>query len=129
MPRRLAVARHAEGTEPVGWVLIGFLLGAAAAIVTLTHADWIKRLPDSMAAAGATAVAPMHAPGPPPAPAIKPIVAAIAPSDAPPAAQPTEEHASTMAVAPAPGEDAQVQEDAAAAGMTSHAGAAKTDLN
>ena len=129
MPRRLAIARHAEGTSPVGWVLIGVLIGAATTIFALSHADWIKRLPDPMRAPAIVAVAsPAKAPPPPARLAMAATVAAPA-SDSQQAVAPAAVQASTMAAKPTPGEEAQVEEDAAAAGMTSHSGAASTDLN
>ena len=128
MPRRLAVARHAEGSEPIGWVLLGFLLGAALAIVALTHADWVRQLPQTFRTS-------LSAPAPTPTPVAPAKSVAVAPSasiappvtatqSAPPAAGP-----STMAAKPAPGEETQVADDAAAAGMTSRSNATTTDLN
>ena len=130
MPRRLAVARHTEGTPPVGWVLIGFLMGAAIAILALSHADWMKRLPDAMKAqAMPTAPAPTQVPTPSPAPMVRAATDIAPVPDTQAAVTPPNSQPSAMAAKPSPGEEAQVEEDAAAAGMTSHARGTSADLN
>ncbi len=126
MPRRLAVARHAEGSEPIGWVLVGFLLGAALAIVALSHADWIRQLPQTFRT---SLSAPAPAPAAPAKLAAVALTAAIpAPATLPQSAAPPA-GPSAMAANPAPGEEAQVADDAAAAGMTSRSAASRADLN
>ena len=128
MPRRLAVARHAEGSEAIGWVLLGFLLGAALAIATLAHADWIKQLPQTFR----TSISP---PVQVTAPAAPRKLTALAPSAANPTSEALPQSSappsgpSAMPSKPAPGEEAQVADDAAAAGMTSRSNATSTDLN
>ena len=129
MPRRLAVARHAEGTQPIGWVLIGVLMGAAITFVALSHADWIKRLPDPLKPAGTVAIATAPAPARAPAPTVQVAAAAAQTAEVMPPVTPTGSQTSTMAAAPTAGEEAQVAEDAAAAGMTSHSAAAGANLN
>ena len=124
--RRLGVARHADGTDALGWVLLGFLLGAAAAVATMMHAE----LPRHAAAAPAAAPRPAYiAPLPRPEPA--PAVVARRPASVRPViatpAQPAPAAATVAARAPAgaasTAEDDQVADDAAAAGMTSRRGA------
>jgi len=39
VPRRLALARQAGGFDSLGWILLGFLLGASLAVFALLHAD------------------------------------------------------------------------------------------
>ena len=129
MPRRLAVARHAEGTPPMGWVLIGVLMGAAITFIALSHADWIKRLPDPLKPAGTVAIATLPAPARATAPTVQVAAAAAQTAEVMPPVTPTGSQTSTMAAEPTAGEEAQVAEDAAAAGMTSHASGARTDLN
>ena len=123
--RRLGVARHADGTDALGWILLGFLLGAAAAVATMMHAELPRHASVATAAAPRPAyIAPL--PRPEPAPAVvarrpttvRPVIAAAAPP------------APRAVAAPAPArtaptiQDEQVAEDAAAAGMTSRRGAA-----
>ncbi len=128
MPRRLAVARHADGMQPIGWVLIGVLIGAAISIVALSHADWIKRLPDPLKPAATVAIAaPVRAP--PPATTVQAATTTAQTTEVMPPVTPTGAQTSTMAAKPEPGEEAQVAEDAAAAGMTSHSAAAGANLN
>lgn len=134
-PPRLAVARHARGFDAIGWVLLGFVLGAGAAIAVLLNADFPRRAAtpeashimasgpvlrlqlDQAPRQAAAAVAP-------PAPA----VASAAPAAIPPllatAARPaTAPSPAAPATAKAPRKGAATAEpmadDAAAAGMTS----------
>jgi hypothetical protein len=104
-------------------VLLGFLLGAAAAIAALLHADFRPARPAEPAAL--TLSAPIHAPPPSATPAVqpaKPKPAASAKTDAK-----AEAPAKPKPPAP-PSEEVQITEDAAAAGMTSHKQSDAPDL-
>jgi hypothetical protein len=145
MARKLAVARHAHGFDAIGWVLLGFVMGAGVAVFALLHADILVRnhAPTIQASAGTDSLA--NAPLVPavaPLPAVKPAPPIAAVAHAPPAsaAPPAPALADAGAASakgvavdaaqalpsgprPAPGPDQQVSADAAAAGMTSRSGA------
>ncbi len=148
MPRRLAVARHAGGFDAVGWTLLGFLLGASLAVFALLHADFhglMRPLAVPAAApAPARAVITYAPPAPPlagPAPTF--VTPDAAPAGPPPVVRAPVRVLSALASAGvasthASGEaharpaapparaaqvDAQVDDDAAAAGLTSRAAA------
>lgn len=138
MARRLALARHAPGFDAIGWVLLGFLLGAGLAVFALLHADLLVRpaLPAEAKLAAPPVPPPMTAPARPP-------IADVAPASALSFVPPSEPPDSTQALVsagaasakrapasrlpagptkprPSPaGADAQVADDAAAAGLTS----------
>ena len=121
-PSRLEIARHAEGTDAIGWVMLGFLLGAAAAIAALMHADFRSSPHPDLS--GLIRIAPVRvlAPAPPAASFLHPPPAVVRTAATP------EVKTSPNAAAPTPSkpkpppvsDTAQVDEDAAAAGMTSH---------
>ena len=147
MPRRLAVARRAGGFDSIGWTLLGFLLGASLAVFALLHADVHALTQSAIGSPAPAPAAPVVRYTPPAVPA--PLLAGMpqappalvsAPStSAPQAATPSTPSTSALASAgaasahaakaPAPavaarapaaaGSDAQVADDAAAAGMTS----------
>ncbi len=117
--RRIAVARHAKQSDPLGWILLGFLLGAGAAITVMMHANLsVRRMPEPLKLLTPPAAAPKPPP-PPSAPAAP--ASAVTPSK-PAAVAPAPATAMASSgpglIAPGP-PDAQVEEDAAAAGMTS----------
>ena len=122
-PRKLAVARHAHGVDAIGWVLLGFVLGAGAAIAVLLNANFAHR-----SVAPESAIAVRQAP---------PLRFTLAPVRTQPAAivQP----APVLTPVQAPGKAAApprkpaaapepVAEDAAAAGMTSRIQGQDSDL-
>lgn len=123
---RLAVARHAEGTDALGWVLLGFLMGAGAAIALLVHADPARQL--------------LAVVRPPAAPSRSAPIARLANTIAVSArAQPARPQppasASALATAPRairsvepPAPNAEVAEDAASAGLTARAATDTPDL-
>ena len=127
--RRLEIARHADGTDALGWILLGFLLGAAAAVATMMHAE----LPRSAAAAQPPAAGRLAYIAPSPARSAPAMAAATIASRAPvsphtvlaaPASPPASEAGPDTPAKAAPAAvDEQVAEDAAAAGMTSRRGA------
>ena len=140
MARKLAVARHAPGFDAVGWVLLGFVLGAGLAVFALLHADILRRAPPPSpppAVRASLEPAPMAplVPAVAPLPAITPVgpaKPALPASASPPGpdalASAGAASAKGVAVAakadispsqPPPSSDQQVANDAAAAGMTS----------
>jgi hypothetical protein len=133
--RRLEIARHAEGVDALGWALLGFVLGAAAAVAALLHADFHVQAPretsrliqlhTAPAAAQLALQALIRAPEPRPPPAVtaKP----AAPTPAPKATTPAAGSSISM-YKPAIPKSAQVDEDAAAAGMTSRPSSDVSDL-
>jgi hypothetical protein len=136
-PRKLAVARHAH-VDAVGWVLLGFVMGAGAAIAVLMNADFARR---PAAPAPAVAVreapplrftiaplAPRPAVAQPPTSVLPGLVLALPPTK--PAAQtPTTAAKSSASPAHKPSAAAEpVAEDAAAAGMTSRIQGQDSDL-
>jgi hypothetical protein len=146
--RRLAIARHASGSNAMGWMLLGFVLGAGAAIAVLMNADFARQAAQapysvrlsltprvttkaSRPAALILKPAPLEAVL---APAIalptQPIALASA-SPAPPASpSPPAKPASRSPIRKSPlaGAVTQVTEDAAAVGMTSHTDSRPNDL-
>jgi hypothetical protein len=128
--RKLALARRTPGSGALVWMLLGFLMGAGAAVAVLTRADFSDRAPPPLVRVRLTPLVP--APQALPAPAAPPVapsaatLAGVAPvavskasatkaSMTPPAARP-------------PPPSPQVVEDAAATGMTSRGGAHESDL-
>jgi hypothetical protein len=101
------MANGSSGSNAVGWVVLGFLAGVAATLGVMVflqsgharHTD-AESAAAPVAASEAPAMATQTAPTPKPAPSAKPAAPAAA-------------------VAAANDADQQVQEDAAAAGMTS----------
>ncbi len=147
MPRRLAIARHAEGTDSLGWILMGFMLGVGATVAVLLHAEFGRRAASPAALASAPRSAPAVSPAElaAPAPILAPAILApsnlaavgrttsrpkAATTDSGPepnggTARRTPPHAPNLpARRVAPADDPQMAEDAAAAGMTSRRQAA-----
>ena len=133
-PRKLAIARHAHGVDAIGWVLLGFVLGAGAAIAVLMNADFVRRGPAAEPAIAVRAAAPLRfaiapvAPQPaviaPPAPAPAFLGPFLAPKTSLPASPKAPAGvARKPAAVPEP-----VAEDAAAAGMTSRVQGRDSDL-
>ena len=152
MPRRLAVAKHATGFDAVGWTLLGFLLGASLAVFALLHADFHGLLrplpPPPPTPASTTPAVVTYAPPATPLAGAGPAI--VTPDTAPPAPPPVvrvpartfsalasagvasanasgKTHPRSATSAPkaaSAAADAQVDDDAAAAGLTSRAGAA-----
>ena len=85
MPRRLALARQAGGFDSLGWILLGFLLGASLAVFALLHAD-ISAITRPLAGAPAQ---------PPPVPVIR--YAPPAAPASPPLAGPSQRSAGDVA--------------------------------
>ena len=132
--RKLAVARHAHGSNAMGWILLGFVLGAGAAIAVLMNADFVRRGPAAEPAIAVRAAAPLRfaiapvAPQPaviaPPAPAPAFLGPFLAPKTSLPASPKAPAGvARKPAAVPEP-----VAEDAAAAGMTSRVQGRDSDL-
>jgi hypothetical protein len=126
-PRRLAVARHAQGVDALGWVLLGFVLGAGAAIAVLMNASFVHRGPAPVLTASQGPSVHVQA-----EPALQPAVipASVAPPRLvlPPAALIPAPAAKPATPAPGaapasrkarPAVSEAVADDAAAAGMTS----------
>ena len=133
-PRRLAVARHAHGVDALGWVLLGFVMGAGAAIAVLVNADFGRREPGPTMAIrqspplrfeiAPVARQPTLILPPAPSPAFLGPVAGLAPkTPQPPAAKPPAGPAHKPAAA-----SEAVADDAAAAGMTSRVEGRDSDL-
>ena len=134
--RRLEIARHADGTDALGWILLGFLLGAGAAVATMMHAELAHRSaaspisvqPRPAYIAPSPARPPLAGPLPMMGPRIPPAARPLLASPPRPSAASATATATAGRVAPtrspAPAAvDEQVAEDAAAAGMTSRRGA------
>ena len=151
MPRRLVVARQAGGFDALGWTLLGFLLGASLAVFALLHADFSGITRPLSAARAQPPPVPVIRYAPPALPAGPPLAGlpraapvdlspARATSPAAPAASgvsalasagAASAHAAKPAPPPAaakaaaakstPATEAEVADDAAAAGMTSRA--------
>ena len=133
-PRKLELARHYRGADAIGWVLLGFVLGAGAAMAVLLNANFGARKPDVAANQGPSVRLELSpaAPAPPPivvsapaalppqvstvqpAPEAAPAVVQAAPKPALAAASPAR-----AARKPPSGVPEAVAQDAAAAGLTS----------
>jgi hypothetical protein len=142
MARKLELARHAHGFDAIGWVLLGFVLGAGLAVFALLHADSVlRRAPPAppRAAASPAPAQPAWVHAPPaalaPLPAVLPVppesasppgpvalAGAAGARSAPAAAKPNRPPAPKPAPKPAPRADQEVADDAAAAGLTSRSG-------
>ncbi len=143
--RKLAVARHAQGADAIGWILLGFVMGAGAAIAVLMNADFTGRMPEAgygvrlalprrLEAQTIRQPAIIVQSSPLAQTLIPAIVAPIKEpalaSGAPTLARGTPARTSAKAPAkPAPsGAASQVSEDAAATGLTSHTDSRPSDL-
>ncbi len=139
MPQRLAMVRDGKAAEVLGWILVGFLFGAACALAVMLHARRPAQAPAPEEAASAPAATVVYTPPPAPRALLTPpargaafAAAPVAPppatfrspstttaDDAPAAPMPERARPRREPARPSPGPDAQVEEDAAATGMTS----------
>jgi hypothetical protein len=134
-PRKLAVARHAHGVDAIGWVLLGFVLGAGAAIAVLLNANFSHRAVAPEPAVAVRQAPPLRFTLAPvrtqpvaivqPAPALAPVLPPVTPVARTPAPAPGKAAAPPRKLAAAP---EPVAEDAAAAGMTSRIQGQDSDL-